>query len=78
MKLKCDDGIVRSFRVAEFNGRSLHRFDSICLECHYSFGVSDTGILKSRWKRHVCKETDLAEMEQKRARIVSFMRERAF
>lgn len=58
MKLKCDDGIIRRFKPAEYTGELIKGFDgsSICLECGESFDVHDTKVLKPLWKKHHCIE----------------------
>lgn len=56
MKLKCNDGKVRRFRVSDFgDGSIISKLESKCLECGEVFGFHDTKILKPRWKKHICK-----------------------
>ena len=58
MKIKCDDGKVRDFRLA--NADSLRPFDyegheAMCKQCGKHFGCSDTRLLKPKFKKHSCK-----------------------
>ena len=58
MKIKCNDGVVREFSIAEpriVPGGWINN-DSLCLTCKKSFGVHDTKILKPLWKAHVCPQ----------------------
>lgn len=63
MKLKCNDGIVRNFTIAEYD--DIYRWwqPSICLCCGFVFGIHDTRILKPKWKSHICKK--LPQKEKK-------------
>jgi len=63
MKLKCNDGKVRRFRVAIGDGQYLSNgqradgyHEAACLECGELFGCHDTHILKPEFKNHTtCK-----------------------
>lgn len=60
MKVRCTDGKVRSFTVADSawtNGASFNGDESICEHCHHKFGIHDTKILKPIWKKHTCPLT---------------------
>jgi len=57
MKLKCDDGVVREFKVSEVK-KGLHRGslrDAFCVHCGETFGCHDTHILKPKFRKHTCK-----------------------
>jgi len=63
MKLKCNDGIIRSFSVARADGDRMpdgSRFDGFaeakCEECGQLFGCHDTSILKPVFKKHACEK----------------------
>ena len=63
MKLKCDDGIVREFRISYMFGDRMTdgkeayiNIPAECLECGEDFGWHDTKILKPMFKAHVCKQ----------------------
>lgn len=65
MKLRCNDGVVRSFAPAIPTGTLCHDgkyttqpAEAQCLDCGYQFGVHDTWILKPKFKTHICKEID--------------------
>lgn len=55
MKLKCNDGIVRSFRISKRGDVTGHYTESSCLECHKYFGVHDTWLLKKFFREHTCE-----------------------
>jgi hypothetical protein len=55
MKLKCKDGVVRRFNISSFNDNFNIFTEGKCLECGKEFGVHDTGILKPKFKEHICK-----------------------
>lgn len=65
MKLKCNDGIVRRFRVAHVDGeylrvgRSQGSVEAACEECDAPFGVHDLAILKPMFRQHRCEESSL-------------------
>lgn len=56
MKLRCIDGIVRTFRLSGYDTVS-GWYDAICKECGFNFGVHDTKILKPKFKTHSCRLT---------------------
>jgi hypothetical protein len=55
MKLKCIDGKVREFIIAEVNEFYWHDNGAKCKECGKDFGVHDTKYLKEQFKNHICK-----------------------
>ena len=55
MKIKCADGIMRRFEICKYDKVFYCYIESSCLECGALFGVSDTRILKPKWKEHICK-----------------------
>ena len=57
MRLKCDDGIVREFRIPHCDGERgiAGEWEAMCLECSECFGYHDTRILKPIFKAHTCK-----------------------
>jgi len=62
MKIKCNDGIVRTFTIARNDGdrmsngeRASGNLESYCSNCDTPFGCHDTKILKLKWKKHACK-----------------------
>lgn len=65
MKLKCDDGKTRNFRIACecSTAKGLEEINNIyeaaCKECGELFGNSDTRVLKPRFRAHVCPTTVL-------------------
>lgn len=57
MKIRCIDGKVRRFKVAD---NALHQMygnadEAKCLECGFQFGCHDTKILKPEFRKHICK-----------------------
>ena len=64
MKLKCNDGVVRNFRISEYNKFWEVNTDAFCLECGYNFGVHDTKILKPMFKKHVCRKENKGRWEK--------------
>jgi len=54
MKLKCSDGVVRSFSIASYNELFGDYTEARCNLCGELFGVHDTHILKPRFKQHRC------------------------
>lgn len=65
MKIKCDDGIIREFRVcAPLPYGFLGCNDSICLNCKHNFDVHDTRVLKPRWKAHKCPVDKLVQTNE--------------
>lgn len=61
MKIKCDDGIVRSFYNPPYDYHRYGGVEAICEECGKDFGVHDTKIIKPLWKKHVCKPEDMVK-----------------
>jgi hypothetical protein len=53
MKLKCNDGITRTFQLPWKDSLGDYQ-DAFCEECGKSFGVHDTKILKPMFKEHTC------------------------
>lgn len=63
MRIRCNDGKVREFSVAVTDGQHMRdgtrasgHAESQCYGCNELFGISDTKLLKPRWKAHVCPE----------------------
>jgi hypothetical protein len=67
MKLKCNDGVIRAFKVAEeiyvkdkdgvriYTGKYS---DALCMNCGKTFGIHDTSVLKPIFKRHRCSNPE--------------------
>lgn len=62
MKLKCNDGAIRSFSVAHCDGDFISKgvyfegfIDAFCEKCGYNFGCHSTVVLKPEFKKHICK-----------------------
>ena len=61
MKVRCKDGLIRTFRPAYTderlpNGTRQEGYaESICLLCNEPFGVHDTKVLLPRWRNHICQ-----------------------
>jgi len=61
MKIRCNDGVTRQFRIAKTDGdrlpdgtRSQGSIEAACEECDAPFGVHDTKILKPMFRKHRC------------------------
>ncbi len=61
MRLKCDDGQVRTFSIAFNDGdhvggglRSTRDSEAYCEDCGEPFGVHDLKILKPKFRAHSC------------------------
>lgn len=66
MKLKCNDGKVRRFSIAEYQAGHGSYSESRCLECGETFGIHDTKVLKPQWKEHVCEHGEIRQVATKR------------
>lgn len=54
MKLKCNDGIVRDFKISKVDVWA-GSGEAYCKNCMKKFGVHDTKLLKPKFKAHICK-----------------------
>lgn len=62
MKLKCDDGKIRTCTCKGYGEIKIYKgclIDSKCLSCGANFGVHDTHLLKPKWKKHICNSPKL-------------------
>ncbi len=71
MKLKCDDGVVRTFHIAVCDGDPLGggRYaegyrEAMCDHCGHPFGVHDTKVLKPLFRAHSCDEVRKQAMSE--------------
>jgi hypothetical protein len=54
MKLKCNDGIVRSFTISKIGGWCNAYLPVYCDGCGKNFGVHSTKIIKPILRAHIC------------------------
>jgi hypothetical protein len=61
MKVKCNDGIVRSFQIAYNKGDIMYMggkaqvdSDAFCEDCEENFGSHDSKTLKPLFRAHIC------------------------
>ena len=64
MRLKCEDGKTRKFKISGINEITGRYTPIFCMECGYDFGVHDTNIVKPDLKNHVCKQKDVGDWQE--------------
>lgn len=69
MKIKCDDGKVRTFNACSINEIFGRHDESKCTDCGWGFGVHDTKILKPEWKKHVCGKASAEHCKEESTHI---------